>query len=252
MGSPLARAMYGTRPLSRTSSAADDAAPVLLLVAHGETGGARANAVLDGVAAAVAARLQGVTVVSGVLNGSPAVEAAVAAHGKRPILVHPFFMSDGYFVSSALPARLSAAGIGKVRMLTPLGMLADLPALVARAAAPHDPQGLLVVGHGSAKGDRSRLSTEAFAAALAPLLGNVPTRCAFLEEEPFFADAAHRVEDGQVVVGFFAGDGAHARDDVPAMLAAAGKSATPVVGPVGDLDGIDRLIAADVRSVLAD
>ncbi|MCG8425447.1 MAG: hypothetical protein MJE77_46815 [Proteobacteria bacterium] len=222
------------------------------MAAHGETGGARENAVLGKVAAGAADRLQGVTVVKGVLNGSPSVEDAVAPHAGRPVLVHPFFMSDGYFVSKVLPDRLSRAGVANLRVLTPLGMLGELPALVAVSAAAREPRSLMVVGHGSAKGDRSRLATDAFAANLASLLGELPTRCAYLEEAPFFADAAHQLQTGDVVVSYFAGDGSHARDDVPRMLADAGKSDFPVVGPIGDLDGIDSVIVADVCAVLAD
>jgi sirohydrochlorin ferrochelatase len=191
-----------------------------------------------------------VPVVHGVLNGAPSVEAAVSGFSGRWLLVNPFFMSDGYFVKRALPERLAAAGFEAPEMLTPLGLLPGLVPLVARQFDGRQPAAILIAGHGSAKGDRSRLATEAFAAALGAALG-VPARSAFLEEAPFFAEAAHDLADGEAVVSFFAGDGAHARDDVPGMLRAAGKADCPVVGPVGDLPGVADLITADVRLALA-
>ena len=224
-------------------------APALLIVAHGETGGSETNAVLARVAGAVAARLPGMPVVHGVLNGAPSLEAAADAVRGRRVFVHPFFMSNGYFVGRALPDRLAKAGIQAPKILTPLGLLPRLVPLVMREFGNERPKAILVAGHGSPKDDRSRIATANFAEALGNALG-VPPRTAFLDEPPFIKKVAHDLRDGEAVVSFFAGDGAHARDDVPNMLRDAGRSDVKVVGPVGSLNGVSDLIAAEVGAAL--
>jgi len=84
------------------------------LIAHGERGGARSNAVLAGHAGA----LDGDEFAAGhgVLNGDPSLEDCMRelqarTGGTGPILVYPFFMSAGYFVRTVMVRRLNEAGI---------------------------------------------------------------------------------------------------------------------------------------------
>jgi sirohydrochlorin ferrochelatase len=92
---------------------------------------------------------------------------------------------------------------------------------------------VLVVGHGSARAPGRPLAVyrhvEQVAASGA--FANVTAAC--LEEPPFVADVLRRLRDHPVaVVGFFAGEGGHVRDDIPALIAAEQDSRGPHAPPV--------------------
>ena len=225
--------------------------PAMLLAAHGETGGARDNLLLVRVATQVAARLPDLPVTCGVLNGAPALEEALVALAGRHLLVHPFFMSDGYFVRQALPKRLQESPVAGWAMLTPLGLLPALPALIAGEIAA-DRHEILIVSHGATKSDRSRLATEAFADALRRELPGRAIACCYLEEEPFADQAIAKLGPGAQLVSFFAGEGAHGRNDLTRLVIEAGKPDLAVTESVGALPGIADLIVAELRLALAD
>ena len=225
--------------------------PAVLLAAHGETGGARDNLLLARVATQVATRLPDLPVTCGVLNGAPALEEALVALAGRHLLVHPFFMSDGYFVRQALPKRLQESPVAGWAMLTPLGLLPALPALIAGEIAANRHE-ILIVSHGATKSDRSRLATEAFAEALRRELPGRTIACGFLEEEPFADQAIARLGPGAQLVSFFAGEGAHGRSDLTRLVAESGKPDLAVTDSVGALPGIVDLIVAELRLALAD
>ena len=224
--------------------------PAVLLAAHGETGGARNNTLLARVAAQVAAQLPGLPVVCGVLSGAPALEEALAALAGHHLLVHPFFMSDGYFVRQALPKRLEESRVAGWTMLTPHGLLPALPALIAQEIAA-DRKEILIVSHGATKSDRSRLATEAFADALRRELPGRGITCCYLEEEPFAEQAVAKLGPGAQLVSFFAGEGAHGRSDLTRLVADSGKPDLAVTDSVGALPGIAELIVAELRLALA-
>jgi len=79
----------------------------------------------------------------------------------------------------------------------------------------------------------------------------VNVRAAFLEEPPFVADALLAWRENPVaVLGFFAGTGGHARDDLPGILRA--ESAARPDGGSGLIDlGIIADDAAMPRIILA-
>ncbi len=224
--------------------------PAVLLAAHGETGGARNNALLARVARELAAQLPDLPVACGVLSGEPQLEEALLALAGRHLLVHPFFMSDGYFVRQALPKRLKESPVASWTMLTPLGLLPGLPALIASQIA-EDRREVLIVSHGATKSDRSRLSTEAFAEALRrELRDRGPGRsiaCCYLEEEPFAEEAVAKLGTGAQLVSFFAGEGAHGRSDLTQLVAKSSKHDLAVTASVGALPGIADLIATEVK-----
>lgn len=221
-----------------------------MIAAHGETGGAKSNALLAGIAAQIADRLPDLPVVHGVLSGQPALEDALPALTGRHILVHPFFMSDGYFVRQALPKRLGESSVAGWTMLTPLGLLSGLPRLIADQIA-EDRQEILIISHGATKSDRSRLATEAFAESLRRELPGRSIGCSYLEEEPFAEDAVAKLGKDAQLVSFFAGEGAHGRSDLARLVADAGKPDLAVTDSVGALPGLADLIVSDLRLALA-
>ncbi|MEW5962898.1 MAG: CbiX/SirB N-terminal domain-containing protein [Pseudomonadota bacterium] len=229
----------------------------VVLVAHGERGGDFSNGALHAHAEAVRVTGGFAAVASGVLNGTPAFEDALAlaaASAARRILVYPFFMADGYFTNRVVPKRIADAGLTeRCRVLTPLGLDPGLPqlllaeALATAARAGLDPAAsrLLVVGHGS-KGPRASIrATEEVAALVAGEQRFQSVATAFLEEPPFLDDMLVGRRPPTVVVGFFSGDGLHASEDVPEAIAAMASDAV-YTGAIGSKPGVDGLIVAAV------
>lgn len=191
----------------------------------------------------------------GVLDGEPAIEAAlreVAASGARELLVYPFFMSDGYFVSKVLSARIAGLG-GKVPpcLLTPLGLDPGLPAVMMKRAlacargagfAPAETR-LLVVGQGSRSDRASAQATIRMAEELEGMGAFLRASSAFLEEPPFIVSRLASEKTPVVVSGFFAGNGTHSACDVPAAIEESGVRAV-YAGPVGTHPDVRDLVVA--------
>jgi sirohydrochlorin ferrochelatase len=257
--------MSGTKSPSRPERATEPGGkrPALLIAAHGEIGGTANNSVLHALTEAVRARLAGLPVACGVLNGETAVETAFARLAGNRVLVYPLFMSSGHYVEKELPDRLGIArkdnaGGPDVTILPPLGLDPALPALIARRirnAAPANPYSaagtsVLVIAHGSAKSPQSCMAAESFSLGLRRCLKTVPVRTAYLEEAPFAQDAVAALSARCVVVSLFAGKGSHGGKDVPNILAKAGRSYVPVIGPVGADRRIADLVVAAARHEL--
>lgn len=160
-------------------------------------------------------------------------------------------MSDGYFTRQALPKRLEESPVAGWSLLTPLGLLPGLPALIA-GQITEDRQEILIVSHGATKSDRSRLATEAFAEALRAELPARSIACCYLEEEPFAPKAVAKLGPKAQLVSFFAGEGAHGRSDLTRLVADSGKSDLVVTDSVGALLGIAELIVAELRLALTE
>lgn len=161
--------------------------------------------------------------------------------------VFPLFMADGWFVKSALAKRLEHHAL---RVLTPLGLNTDLPALAAQAIlqsietadwSPADTQ-ILVAAHGSAQGEAAARSARQFAGKLAEMLSCAGITIGFIEEAPFLSDAATGLKDPALCLPFFAMEGEHVRDDIPEALDEAGFSGA-VLPPFSKYNSVARLIA---------
>lgn len=234
----------------------------LILAAHGERGGEAANRSLIAHAEAMAGMAGIAAVGAGVLKGEPTIEqalATVAAEGPEEILVYPYFMSDGYFVSKVLPQRIRDAGpVPPTRILPPLGLDPGLPALMIAAALGAasgagfvaEASRLLIVGHGSQGSRASALATELLATRLAATGHFNEVSAAFLEEPPFVRDSLEGQRPPTVVAGFFSGDGLHAAQDVPEAIAWAGAEAV-YCGAIGGHPGVTGLISAAIERALA-
>lgn len=230
----------------------------VVVVGHGERGGAFSNAIIKGHAEAVAAALPGVPVAAGVLSGTPTFEDALAAAGRdgRRILVYPYFMAAGFFVGTKIPKRLADAGYAhRCRILAPLGADPGLPSLILRKAVESagmelqaEPSScrLLLVGHGSQVSRASALATEAVAARLREIGGFGAVVTSFLEEPPEVDEVITADDRPTVVVGFFNGDGLHAAEDVPEALALA-RGPVCYTGAIGAMPEVGGLISHAVE-----
>ena len=196
----------------------------LLLIGHGSTRYKQAGDILRGHAEVL--RVAGHTVAVGFLNGAPTVAEALQAVAGAAARVVPFFMEDGYFTRTAIPRALAGAS---VRLCPPIGLHPAIPTIIERQAleacrdlgvAASD-SAVLLVGHGSASAPGRPLALHDHAGRLAAGARFALVTSACLEEPPFVPDAlsmlrAHPV----IVVGYFANQGGHVRDDVPDLLAA--------------------------------
>ncbi|MCC7252259.1 CbiX/SirB N-terminal domain-containing protein [Hyphomicrobium sp.] len=226
-----------------------------VLASHGDRGGASPNAALEAQAEAVRT-LTGLPVAIGVLKGTPTIEQALAeaaASGPAQIAVYPLFMADGYFVQKVLNDRIRATETApEPKLLVPLGLDPALPdLLVQEALTVAEREGfepatsrLLIVGHGSKLGPASATATRKAAARVALARRFASVTMAFLEEEPFLEDTLRATATvPTIVAGFFFGDGMHAGEDVPDIIAETGANAI-YTGAIGNSPTIAPLIAA--------
>ena len=181
----------------------------------------------------------------GLLNGTPSAAEALAALGSRTTHVVPFFMEDGYFTRIAVPRAL--VGGGNLRFHPPIGTHPGMAGLIEsridRVLAGRGPAEIILVGHGSARSPGRRTALHDHAERLG-------ARVAFLEEAPLLADALTDAQGPLVaVLGIFAGEGGHVRDDLPALIAAARDrlgDGLVDLGSVGDEAGLAALILDQV------
>ena len=104
--------------------------PHALIVAHGQPSDPMpAEEALAAYAAEVDALCNGVNVRSATLAAPGALDERLLELPDTAV-IYPLFMAKGWFVTSALPKRL---GDRQIRILDPLGVDAELPALVADA-----------------------------------------------------------------------------------------------------------------------
>jgi sirohydrochlorin cobaltochelatase len=200
----------------------------LLLVGHGSARYPDAADGLHRLADSVRAEARFRRVEIGLLNGAPTVAEAIARLGEDTrVQVVPFFMEAGYFTRSAIPRAVGTDP--RFHLCPPVGThdamagLIERHALAACAAMniPSRTAAVLVVGHGSASAPGAVLALHEHTARAAwnGLFARVESAC--LEEAPFVAGALQGLRGHPVVViGFFAGEGGHVRDDIPALIAA--------------------------------
>lgn len=237
----------------------------LLLIGHGSTTQPGAARPLLAHADIVRESGRFGEVAVGMLHGEPSAGAAFDALKSSVVHVMPFFLEDGYFTRIAIPDLLLAqAGNGRVvRFCRPVGAheaIADL--FEARLSRHCDlfgtmPKSLAVIlaAHGSARNPGRARALRRHAAKLEALDRYVTIRPAFLEESPTIAETLAGLRGHIVaVIGYFANEGAHATQDLPALIsaerAARGTNWPPVhdLGNIGTDAEMPRLIIDQVAS----
>jgi sirohydrochlorin cobaltochelatase len=204
-------------------------ADALLLIGHGSVRYPAAGIAMERIAATLRGGAWAGPVAVAVLNGEPSVAQALDALDAVCVRVVPFFMEDGYFTRVAVPRALgSGHGSRRIVLCAPIGVHDGMAGLIERQAlaACRDlgvasrETAVVIVGHGSARepGRALALHRHASRVASTELFARVEAAC--LEEAPFVADTlaglrAHPV----VVIGFFANQGGHVRDDLPGLIA---------------------------------
>jgi sirohydrochlorin ferrochelatase len=217
--------------------------PPALIVAHGQPSDpAPAARALAALAGRVATLMPGRAVRAATLAEPGAIARGVA--DLAPGLVFPMFMTGGWFTKVQIPARLAEAGATGWTVLEPFGCdpgLHDLCLTVVREAGADR---VILAAHGSFK---SRVPSD--------IAGHVATRIAtevgarvgvgFIDQEPQLASLTGFGADA-VCLPFFAAEGGHVAEDIPAALAQAGFGGR-ILPPVGLDARVPALIAAAIE-----
>lgn len=191
--------------------------------------------------------LPGWRIDSATLAKPGALETALGQAGDAPV-IYPMFMTDGWFVQTALRKRLKASPNSTV--LPPLGMDPELCGLSIRALEGEMDRlrwratdtTLLVAAHGSGRSPNSARATAQFVDRLSQKSNFAAIRTGYIEEPPLLEDVARLCPAQSICLPFFAAFGGHVQDDIQQALKAAGFSG-PCLEPAGTLPGISTLMA---------
>ncbi|MCU0829691.1 MAG: cobalamin biosynthesis protein CbiX [Tabrizicola sp.] len=211
-----------------------------LIVAHGQPSDPRpAGAALETLAGAVQALLPGWSVGAATLAEEGAIARAVA--GRPGGVVFPMFMAGGWFTRVQIPKRLADAGAEGWMVLEPFGCdpkVHDLCVDLVRVSGARD---VILAAHGSFKS--SAPSDVAF--HVAERIGSetgADVAAGFIDQEPQLSTLRGR---GGLCLPFFAAEGGHVSDDIPAALSEAGFTGR-ILPPVGSDARVPGIIAAAI------
>jgi sirohydrochlorin ferrochelatase len=209
-----------------------------LIVAHGQPSDPEPAArALEGLAADVAVLMPGWDVTAATLAEPGAIARAVAGRGAG--VVFPMFMTGGWFTRVQIPAKLAEAGALGWTVLEPFGcdpLVHDLCGTLAREAGADQ---VILAAHGSFK---SSVPSDIARHVAGRIAGETGARVAvgFIDQEPQLETLTGL---SGVCLPFFAAEGGHVSDDIPAALTKAGFTGR-VLPPVGLDARVPGLIAA--------
>jgi sirohydrochlorin ferrochelatase len=191
-----------------------------LIVSHGQPSDpGPAEAALAALAARVEAVLPGWRVGSATLAAEGALGRALGGLGAQGV-AFPLFMAGGWFTRVHLPGRLAAAGGAGWRVLEPLGCEVALHDLALRILCEARSGEVLLAAHGSGRSIAPAAIAGHVAARIAAELG-VRAEAAFIDQAPKLS-GVRGFGPGAVCLPFFAAEGEHVSEDLPAALAEAG------------------------------
>ena len=215
-----------------------------LIVAHGQPSDPRpAGAALEALARRVQALMPGWEVRAATLaeDGTMAQGVAECAQG----VVFPMFMAGGWFTKVQIPKRLAEAGAtvgpGGWTVLEPFGCdpaVHDLCVTLAREAGADR---VILAAHGSFKSPVPSDIARHVAGRIAAEAGGV-AEAGFIDQDPQLSTLAG---GAGVCLPFFAAEGGHVSDDIPAALQKAGFTGR-ILPPVGLDERVPGLIAAAI------
>lgn len=215
-----------------------------LIVAHGQPSDPRpAGAALEALALRVQALLPGWDVRAATLAEDGAMTRGVA--GRAQGVVFPMFMAGGWFTKVQIPKRLAEAGAvvgpGGWTVLEPFGCdpaVHDLCVALAREAGGTR---VILAAHGSFKSPVPSDIARHVAGRIGAEAG-VVADTGFIDQEPQLSGLSG---GAGVCLPFFAAEGGHVSDDIPAALQQAG-FAGRILPPVGLDERVPGLIAAAI------
>lgn len=251
--------MSGTRSRSPTAPAIRraSASTALLLCAHGSPGSGES---LARRAAALGRRLGCTETAGALLYGDPRLEEVVANLSSPRVCVVPLLLSEGTTFAALSDRLQDLGGASRFTLCRPLGthprlaagLLATTEGEARHAGWLAQDLALVLVGHGSRRNPASREATRRLARLVGRAARRVRVACAFLEEPPALdAVLAAAPEQRIVVAGCFSEEGRHARQDVPALIAASGRQVR-YLGPIAAAGWADILILDSAARAMAE
>ncbi len=232
---------------------AEATGPQALIVAHGWPGyPAVAEAELAWLAARVATLVPEGRIASATLAAPGALEQAVARSDPgRELVIYPFFMSDGWFVTEYLRGRVGRCAPRSVRWRDPLGLSPRLPALCAQVVRQGlgrlDPgrASFILAAHGSPDNPRPAEIARALSETLAARLGFAAHRTGFVDEDPRL-ETVLRPEGPAICLPLFALLSGHMRRDLPEAVAASGYKGI-LLPAIGTTPGVPGIVAEAIK-----
>ena len=191
----------------------------VLIVAHGQPSDpGPAEAALADLAGRVAGHLPGWAVGSATLAAPGALAAAVARLGAG-LRVFPMFMAGGWFTRVHLPGQLAKVGATGWQMLEPFGCLESVQDLAVQVVDETGADEAIIAAHGSFKSPVPAAIAARVAAMVAARGLRIGT--GFIDQTPQLATLTG-FGPGAVCLPFFAAEGGHVQEDIPAALTEAG------------------------------
>ncbi len=216
-----------------------------LIVAHGQPSDPHpAGAALEALAAKVQSLLPGWSVGAATLAEDGAIARAVA--GRSGGVVFPMFMAGGWFARVQIPKRLAEAGALDWTVLEPFGcdpLVHELCVTLVREVGADE---VILAAHGSFKSSVPSDIARHVAGRIAEETG-AGVATGFIDQEPQLSTLTGRAG---VCLPFFAAEGGHVSDDIPAALAEAGFRGR-ILPPVGLDDRVPGIIAAAIARGVA-
>lgn len=240
--------MSGTRSPFPTAHRTEPRAA--LIVAHGSPSAPTVpEESVTELAEHVAHRLPAWRVRGATLAGKGSLEEVLKQLSGAGLLVYPLFMSDGWFVSQALPRRLRQCWPGGLDIMAPLGLdpaltrlcLQKLEGAMKTAATAAGKTTVLIAAHGARADPRPRQAAQRLARHLSEQDLFREVRVGFLEERPFVEEVA-QISGAAVCLPFFASRAGHVKIDLPAALAAASFQGH-LIEPIGVAPEVPDIVA---------
>jgi sirohydrochlorin cobaltochelatase len=227
----------------------------LLLIGHGSQRYADAGRWLHEHGAALRDAGHFSQVAVGLMRGTPTIGEAMRQLTAPVIRVLPFFIEDGYFTRVAIPAALASVQHNATHLYCrPVGVHPGLAAVINGAIERLCPiprtWSVVLVGHGSTRAPGQNRALQTHLATLTGKRQFAHVRMGFLEEPPFVADVLSATRSCKTaVVGVFAGDGAHVRDDLPAVIEAESTQREEKRAPIILIDSVcaDPMMQSIIR-----
>lgn len=193
------------------------------------------------------------------MRNSLETECAKARPGD-PILLYPFFMSDGWFTKVEMMRRAKAATANPLVSQPAFGLDQGVAGLCVRTVSDdlkrrgENPgeSVLVLAAHGSMKNPASANAARAIQSDIIRAGAFREVRLGFVEEPPTITEAADGLT-GQpsACLPLFATRGGHVTGDIPDQLAAA-RFTGLILDPIGERTEVDAIIAgALARHALA-
>ena len=164
----------------------------------------------------------------------PSIDDAIESVAADVVVVVPYFMADGYYVTEALPAELGLRDwperdvemIGSRRVAYTGAVGSDAAAQTALDASIRESVGdraesdvaVALVGHGTRRSASSRYSVIEAADALRAQNRFAEVMSVFLDDEPGVSDVFESWSSDVIVVPYMVADGPHVRGDLVGEL----------------------------------